>query len=228
MTATTGTPRRRRAQRGSGEQLRAEIVAAAKHLLASTGRADDVSVRAVADAVGVTSPSIYLHFADKNELIAAVVADVFEELDATMLAAAEGLDDPLERLRAFGMAYVHFAITHPEHYRLAAMDPCPMPEVDRVLQSSGFEHLHQTVIDCMAAGLFEKDDPLPVALHMWSAAHGIASLMIVKPFLPWGDVDALVDRVLGAAALGHAARGLLGGHPTPADVAGWIHRQKGS
>ena len=31
------------------------------------------------------------------------------------------------------------------NYRIAAMDPCPMPEVDRVLQSSGFEHLHQTV-----------------------------------------------------------------------------------
>lgn len=224
---TAATTRRRRAQRGSGEQLRPEIVAAAKGLLAKAERADDVSVRAVADAVGVTPPSIYLHFADKNELIAAVVADVFEELDAAMLSAAEGLTDPMERLRAFGLAYVNFALTHPEHYRLAAMDPCPMPEVDRVLQSSGFEHLHQTVIECMQTGVFEQTDPLPVTLHMWSAAHGIASLMIVKPFLPWGDVDALVDRVLCSAALGHATRELLGGDPTPTDVTAWIREQRG-
>jgi AcrR family transcriptional regulator len=223
---TASTRRRRRAQRGSGEQLRAEIIAAAKDLLASAARADDVSIRAVADAVGVTSPSIYLHFADKNELLAAVVADVFESLDAAMLAAAEGVSDPMDRLRAFGLAYVHFALAFPEHYRLAAMDPCPMPEVDRVLQSSGFEHLHQTVLDCMAAGIFAQGDPLPVALHMWSAAHGIASLMIAKPFLPWGDVDALVDRVLCAAALGHAARELIGGDPTPADVTAWLRTQR--
>jgi AcrR family transcriptional regulator len=226
MTATEA-PRRRRAQRGSGEQLRPEIIAAAKELLAAAGRADDVSVRAVADAVGVTPPSIYLHFADKNELIAAVVADVFEELDAAMLSAAQGLDDPMERLRAFGLAYVNFALTHPEHYRLAAMDPCPMPEVDRVLQSSGFDHLHQTVVECMRTGVFEQTDPLPVTLHMWSAAQGIASLMIVKPFLPWGDVDALVDRVLCSAALGHATREILGGDPSPGDVTEWIRRQKG-
>ena len=223
---TVSTPRRRRAQRGSGEQLRAEIIAAAKDLLASAARADDVSIRAVADAVGVTPPSIYLHFADKNELLAAVVADVFESLDAAMLEAADGIADPMERLRAFGMAYVHFALAFPEHYRLAAMDPCPMPEVDRVLQSSGFEHLHQTVLECMAAGIFEQSDPLPVTLHMWSAAHGIASLLIAKPFLPWGDVDALIDRVLCSAALGHATRDLIGGDPTPADVTAWLREQK--
>src|SRR4051812_49659681 len=79
---------RRRASRGSGEQLRAEIVAATKDLLAGGASAESVSIRAVADAVGVTSPSIYLHFADKDALIEAVVADVFHALDAAMLAAA--------------------------------------------------------------------------------------------------------------------------------------------
>ena len=58
------------------------------------GDADAVSIRAVADAVGVTPPSIYLHFADKDELIEAVVADVFAELDAAMLAAAESARTP--------------------------------------------------------------------------------------------------------------------------------------
>ena len=79
---------RRRASRGSGEQLRAEIVTATKDLLAAGAGVEEVSIRAVADAVGVTSPSIYLHFADKDALIEAVVADVFASLDAAMLAAA--------------------------------------------------------------------------------------------------------------------------------------------
>lgn len=233
MTTVSKSPestRRRRAQRGSGEQLREEIIAAAKKLLADAGRADDVSIRAVADAVGVTSPSIYLHFEDKTALLAAVVADVFADLDTAMLSAAEGLDEPLARLRAFGMAYVKFALAHPEQYRIAAMDPCPMPGVDEVLASGAFVHFNQTVVDCMEAGIFAKGDPLPVTLELWSAAHGIASLMITKSFLPWGDTEAIVDHVLCAAALGRAAAGLIdtgGDHLEPADIRSWLAAQRG-
>jgi AcrR family transcriptional regulator len=221
------TEKRRRASRGSGEQLREEIIVAAKKLLADAGHADQVSIRAVADAVGVTSPSIYLHFADKNELLGAVVADTFRELDDAMLAEAADADSPLARLRAFGMAYVRFAVTHPEHYRLAAMDPCPTPnvEVDDVLRSAAFEHFNATVVECIGAGLFVADDPLPITFALWTAAHGVASLVIAKPYLPWGDLDAFADRVLCAAAAGHAVTSRFGQPPEPGTLAAWIAEQ---
>lgn len=224
-TPRTTTQRRRRSQRGSGEQLRAEIIAAAKQLLADAANADDVSIRAVADAVGVTAPSIYLHFADKNELLGAVVSDVFTALDSAMLDAGAGLDTPMAKLRAYGLAYVRFALDHSEHYRIATMDPCPMPFVDEVMASSAFVHFNATVVACMDAGLFPPGDPLPVTLDLWAAAHGIASLMIAKPFLPWGDVEGVADRALCAAALGHAARGLIADAPTPEQVTAWITAQ---
>ena len=226
MTSTT-TPRRRRAQRGSGVQLRDEIVVAAKALLASSASADAVSIRSVADAVGVTAPSIYLHFADKDDLLSAVVADVFTELDTAMLAAADGVSMPMERLRAFGLAYVQFAITHPEHYRIALLDPCPRPDVDAVLATSAFDHFNETVMQCIQAGIFSAGDSLPITLELWAAAHGVASLMITKPFLPWGDQMAVADRVLCAAALGHAAADLIGGDVTAARVSDWLAEQRG-
>jgi len=221
------TVKRSRSRRGSGEQLRAEIVTAAKKLLAETSDADEVSIRSVADAVGVTPPSIYLHFADKDELISAVVTDVFGELDEAMLAGADGVGAPLQRLRAFGMAYVHFAVAHPEHYRLATMDPCPKPpRVDEVLATSAFAHFNATVVECMDAGIFTAGDPLPITLDLWAAAHGIAALIIAKPYLPWGDVDVIADRVLCAAALGHAARDLVGQDATAAQISTWLGRQR--
>jgi AcrR family transcriptional regulator len=220
------TSRRRRAQRGSGDQLRDEIIVAAKQLLAAAANADDVSIRAVADAVGVTAPSIYLHFADKNELLGAVVSDVFTTLDTAMLEAGAGVDSPMAKLRAYGLAYVQFALAHPEHYRIATMDPCPMPFVDEVMASSAFVHFNDTVIACIEAGIFPTGDPLPVTLDLWAAAHGIASLMIAKPFLPWGEVEAVADRALCAAALGHAARALIGESPTPDEVTAWIDQQR--
>jgi AcrR family transcriptional regulator len=224
---TQGSTRvRRRNPRGSGEQLRGEIVAAAKELLAKAASSDDVSIRAVADAVGVTPPSIYLHFADKDALIEAVVADVFAELDAAMLAAARNVDKPLERLCAYGLAYVQFALEHAEHYRIATMDPCPRPQLDTVLADSSFTHLRDTVLECMSAGIFAESDPVPVAIEMWAAAHGIAALMITKPFLPWGDQLSYANRVLRSAALGHAVNDLNGGDMSPADVEAWVKRQR--
>ena len=211
---TAPVVRRTRAKRGSGDLLRQEIVAAAKGLLAAADRADDVPMRAVAEAVGVTTPSIYLHFADKQELLAAVVADVFGELDVAMIEAAAGETTPMGRLRAFGLAYVRFALDHREHYRLAMLEPCPKPnvEVDQVLHSSGFSHLEATVRECVDAGVFQGD-PLAITFEMWAAAHGVAALMIAKPYLPFGDAEDFADRALCAAAIGHAVRPMVGDEP---------------
>ena len=95
--------RRRRSPRGSGDQLRDEILDAATELLLESNQEKAVSIRSVSQRVGVTPPSIYLHFADKDALIEAVVADVFHALDAAMVAAAAEHDKPLDKLCAFGL-----------------------------------------------------------------------------------------------------------------------------
>ena len=73
---------------------------------------------------------------------------------------------------------------------------------------------------------FAPHEPLSITLELWSAAHGIASLMICKPFLPWGDTEAIADRVLCSAALGHVAGDILGGDPTTDQVLDWLKGQR--
>ena len=113
--------RRRRAPRGSGEQLREEILDAATELLLETGHAKAVSIRSVAQRVGVTPPSIYLHFADKDALLDAVCARYFEKLDEEMQRVAADQPSTIDVLRAQGLAYVRFALKTPELYRIATM-----------------------------------------------------------------------------------------------------------
>jgi hypothetical protein len=67
---------------------------------------------------------------------------------------------------------------------------------------------------------------LPLTLDLWTAAHGLASLMIAKPYLPWGDQEAVANRVLRAAALGHAAADLIGDDPGPDEVTEWLAKQR--
>ena len=117
LTSSDRAPTRRpRARRGEGHRLRGELVAAASGLLAELGDANQLSMRAVADAVGVTPPSIYRHFPDKQALLVAVLEERWAELYEA-LAEAVG-DDPFESLRSVCVAYVRFAEEHPGHYRV--------------------------------------------------------------------------------------------------------------
>jgi hypothetical protein len=65
--------------------------------------------------------SIYLHFADKTELIYAICEELFGRLDHEMAAAAAGVDDPLEELRRRGRAYVRLGLENAEAYRVLFM-----------------------------------------------------------------------------------------------------------
>ena len=69
---------RRRAARGQGAALRGEVLQAAMDLLRETGDETSVSLRAVAQRVGVSVPAIYLHFEDKTALLDAVCEEVFD------------------------------------------------------------------------------------------------------------------------------------------------------
>src|SRR6202051_1069704 len=146
VSPPTDSLRRRRAPRGSGDLLRAEILDAAAELLLETGHAKAVSIRSVAQRVGVTPPSIYLHFADKDTLLDAVCARYFEKLDEEMQRVAAGQPSMIDVLRAQGLAYVRFALKTPELYRIAMMgESREGSDVDMALNTSAFVHMRNSV-----------------------------------------------------------------------------------
>ena len=219
--------RRRRSPRGSGEQLRAEILTAATELLLESGDESAVSIRAVANRVGVTPPSIYIHFADKDTLIDEVVAHYFTRLDEVMRAAGAEHDNSWEAAHAQGMAYVRFAVENAELYRVATMKVCAEgTDADAVLGQSAFVHFAETIERLMDEGLVDKGDPTPVVLELWTAAHGVAALMIAKPYIAIGDDYELAERVLTSVCLGRATKDLIGGDVGPTRIRDFIIEQR--
>jgi AcrR family transcriptional regulator len=219
--------RRRRAPRGAGDLLRDEILDAATELLLETGHAKAVSIRSVAERVRVTPPSIYLHFKDKDALLDAVCARYFEKLDEEMQLAAVGHTTALDVLRALGLAYVRFALQTPELYRIATMsEGRPGSDVDVTLNSSAFAHMRAGVVAMMDEGIYVRDDPTRVALELWAVAHGVAALLIAKPYLPWGDVEVFTDRVLRNVCCGHIVNGIIGYDTAPQDAVGSLMKLK--
>ena len=202
--STGPATRRPRAKRGQGELLRADILAAAEQLLIKTGDQEAVSIRAIADAAGVTPPSIYLHFADKTELIFAVCARHFAALDEAIEHAAAGATDPMDELRLRGLAYVRFGLEHPEEYRILFMSkPSATPEAwtaDAMLENAAFSH-H---VEAVQRAFPDSDDAYLAAIGLWATVHGVVSLLIAQPDFPWPDLETLVDHLLRTQARGIA------------------------
>jgi AcrR family transcriptional regulator len=198
--SATATGRRPRLPRGEGRQLRDEILAAAERLLLETGSVQAVSVRAVADAVGVTPPSIYRHFTDKADLVFQVCARHFAALEDHIRTACEGIDDPVDSLVALGRAYIEFGLANPEPYRIMFMTrPDVAPEQYQgpaLAESAAFDHLMRCVQDCIDAGRLrpEYTDAYRLAIGLWARVHGLTSLRVSKPGMPWpDDPDFLED-----------------------------------
>jgi AcrR family transcriptional regulator len=197
--SATATGRRPRLPKGEGRQLRAEILAAAERLLLETGSVQAVSVRAVADAVGVTPPSIYRHFTDKADLVFQVCARHFAALEDHIRQECEGVDDPVDALVALGKAYIEFGLANPEPYRIMFMTrPDVAPEQYQgpaLAESAAFDHLMRYVQDCIDAGRLrpEYTDAYRLAIGLWARVHGLTSLRVSKPGMPWPDDPAFLE-----------------------------------
>jgi AcrR family transcriptional regulator len=201
--------RRQRLPRGSGGQLREQIIDTATELIIASGDTKAPSTRDVTRALDISAPSLYRHFADKDQLLDAVCAKYYRQLGEVMQDAARDIATALDRLHAMGMAYVQFAVATPLMYQVATGAPSRRArDFDETLISSAFVHLQETVQELIDQKFFPPGDSVAPALQLWAAAHGVASLLITKPYLPWGDAEAFTNNVLRAVCIGQAVDGL--------------------
>lgn len=191
---------RRRSPQGEGGRLRDELIAAADRLLEQTGDEEGLSLRAVAREAGVAAPSVYLHFAGRDDLVRAVMAGHFERLRWLVERAVGAAgDDPAGQLRAGCRAYCRFAVEQPGAYRVlfanrtAAVRELPRQEVPG---REAFDTLVGGVRGCMAAGVVPPGNPFRVATAVWTALHGIVTLRHSAPAFPWPAIEDLVEDVL--------------------------------
>ncbi len=142
----------------------------------------DVSLRQVAKRLGVSHNAPYRHFADKDSLLAAIATQGFQFLKAAMETAQQDVPlDSAQRLTAIGMAYVHFALAHPYHYRLMFGDyRCNLSQDSTLADAAqqSFMVLVHTIRDGQMAGIFRVADPIDLARVAWSLVHGQSMLAL--------------------------------------------------
>jgi len=178
---------------------RDRLIGAARDYLDTQG-VDGIGLREIARRAGVSHGAPARHFPTLGALLAAVAADGFRDLFASVDAAVRrvGGDDAVDRLRAAAHGYVDFARSNPGVFALMfRRDLCDVTDAD-YLTSGGvaFGQLVGLVADAQAAGL-RPDVPAPeLAGVVWATVHGLASLHLHDALVPTTgqpDRDVLVD-----------------------------------
>jgi AcrR family transcriptional regulator len=173
------------------EEIRGSILDAARELFAAEGF-EAVTMRRIADRIEYSPTAIYFHFKDKETLLKELCQLDFRSL-AQQFVAIDRIDDPIERLRRVGHAYIKFGVEHPNHYRLMFMTPHPPiddADVDKGNpEEDSYAFLKAIVSDAIEQKLLRpalKDADL-VCQTVWATVHGVVSLDVAKCNDPWVD-----------------------------------------
>ncbi len=164
---------------GRAGDVEGAILEAARDLLADKGL-KGLSMRTVADRVGVSATAIYHYFENKDELVQRVVQQGFrrfgEYLQQAMGAHPRG---SFERVRALGEAYLQFALENHAYFRVLFSLQHPHPHaLDDLPEGGGYGLLRQAVVDAMDSGAMRAIDPDLMVMFLWSLTHGLLTISL--------------------------------------------------
>jgi AcrR family transcriptional regulator len=185
------TPRRRSTS-GSSEpaatyhhgNLRQALLEAARALTAEVG-IEGFTLREIARRAGVSHAAPYNHFTDKADLERALAIEAFKDLADTLHRAASSADDPISSLEAVGVAYVRFALQHPNEFRFIFRSDLRGDDATQSPVNAAGERAYAVLLEavraCKRAGLLSDTDLETQALTAWSTSHGLATLLLNAP-----------------------------------------------
>ncbi len=173
----------------------AEIVAAARRLVERRGR-EGFSMADVAAAVGVRAPSLYLRFADRASLLAAVERGLWGELERALRRAGTS-SDPAHALAAQARAYRRFARAHPRGYALMLDPAAERSEEGRRARSAALAPAFPFFV-----ALVGERDALAAARVLTPFLHGFVSMELAGAFRLGPGVDRAFERGVAVIVAG--------------------------
>ncbi len=173
------------------EELKALILEGAKKLFLEKG-IEQTTVRSIAKSINYSVGTVYVYYKDKDAILNDLHAMGFVELGKEMRPLFH-VSDPMERLKALGRVYIHFALQNPDMYDLMFLMNAPMNFLDARLKENStdegqqeewkegkgtFSVLRQTVQECIDVGHFKNHETEALSFMIWGLVHGICALQI--------------------------------------------------
>jgi AcrR family transcriptional regulator len=203
--------------------LRAALVEAGVEL-ARTGGPHAVVLRAASRQAGVSHNAVYRHFANQEDLLAAVAQRCMSRLSLLMIermglvTARDRVRRAEGRLEAIGRAYIDFARTEPGWFRTAftsarahppgnpTVQPTQEPGSEEESVPNPYGVLAAGLDELVAAGALTAERREGAEYPAWSAVHGLSSLLLDGPLrdLPEPEIERATATVLATISRGLA------------------------
>src|SRR5262249_26950345 len=141
---------------------------------------ENLSLRGLAQDLGVSHGAPARHFRDKMDLLRALATEAHEKLAEHVFAAAEAAGpDPLDRYAALGRAFVRFSLEHRAYY-LATRHPEVAAHADQNLMDAYRRRMEMTVQaarQAQKAGWLEGETVEDVVTFSLATVRGVAALL---------------------------------------------------
>ena len=181
-------------------QVRGEVKQEALRQLAQSGPAG-LSVSAIGKQLGISGPAIYRYFANRDELLTALVIDAYHDLAAALQAAADqhAAASPDARFEALARAYRSWALAQPHRYRLLFGPPLPGYDAHAQRIVAASQEVMKPLLSVLGelGGRTAPAPPQPLAsqLTAWMQAHdpGIDPATALRAVLVWSRLYGLVS-----------------------------------
>lgn len=188
------------------EDLRGDLLKAGRAWVEANGHLG-LSMRILAQQVGVSPGAPYHHFPDRRSFLLALALDGFREMLSRSQDVSANKADPAAKLRALGAVFIRFAADNPHLVDLMYESELTSPALDTELlafQSAGHATLREEIERAMPGLSGEAADLR--TLSFWSAIYGFASMRrkgVIRPLsdrLKLDDLaEAIVERAIVAA-----------------------------
>jgi AcrR family transcriptional regulator len=200
------------------EERKDQILAAARHVFFTQG-IHRATVEAVAEQAAVAKGTVYLYFRTKETILAHLLLEGLESLNARLLAAHAGPAGASahDRLRRLALAYYTFHVDEPDYFRLmmafdrGQFEEAIRPELYaqiRLCSLQGLSLVIETVQAGITAGELVAGDARQLAGMLWAAINGVLVLTghPLRRELLQHQVEQLYDGVLDTMLRGMRAQ----------------------
>ena len=190
------------------EAVRESILDAALEILYQEGF-KDLSMRKIAKKIKMTAANLYNYFTGKDEIYLAIQIRGFAQMVEEFTAIDASGFDPFEKVRKMILAYIDFGTRFPDQYEImftrntpkyadyvgTPLESAAAAEKKTALQVA--EIAGKAIFEAgVGRGVVPPSDPARLTLQVWTALHGVVSLInsrVLQEVEP--DTRAVIDAV---------------------------------
>ena len=182
-------------------RTRQAILYAAQQIIVEHGT-DRLSIREIANRIEYSPSGLYEYFRGKEEILQELCNEGFVRLSTTLRARTTS-KSPIQRLIECGIAYLEFALQHPEQYLLMfSRVPAIYLSLEEIKQDSAYGFLRQVIQECIDAAEIQVREHYgldEISYQSWALLHGIAMLRLTLFSKESNDFDAFNRRAVETA-----------------------------